>query len=96
MKRIIKVLFLGMIILFLIVFINRNNNYYENTNIIKEEAIKQFEKDLRDGKEIIPSHYITPKKDYNNKASIIGLKTSKIIEKIVKKTLNKMIRYIST
>ena len=96
MKRIIKVLFLGMIILFLIVFINRNNNYYENTNIIKEEAIKQFEKDLKEDKEIIPSHYITPKKDYNNKAALIGLKTSKIIEKIDKKTLNKMIRYIST
>ncbi len=96
MKRAIKGVFLVFVILFCIVFFNRNNNYYENTNIIGEEAILRFEKDLKEGKEIVPSHYMTPRKDYNNRASQIGLGISHVIEKVVNKTLKKFLHYIAS
>ena len=96
MKKVIKGVFLTMFLLFCVVFFNRGNNTYENENIIKEEAILQFEKDLKEGKEIIPSHYITPKKDYNNVASCTALSISHMIEWVVDKTLKKLLDYMTS
>lgn len=95
MKKIIKVLSLIIIVFFIIIYLNRNNNYYENKNILTNEAIERFEKDLKEGKEIIPSNYIEPEKNYNNKASKIVLKTSSIIETFVNKVIKKALEYIS-
>lgn len=81
-------------ILFLIAFLNKNNNDYANENILTEEAIIRFEEDLKEGKKIVPSNYITPKKEYNNKASKIGLQASNLIEKVVNKLLKKFIESI--
>lgn len=94
MKKVIKGVFIILFILFSVIFFNRKNNYYENENVIGEEAILQFEKDLKEGKEIIPSNYITPKKDYNNIASKIGLELSHMIELVVEKTLKKLLEYM--
>ena len=92
----LKITFILLILLFLLLFINQNNNgYYENPNILTNEAIARFEKDLKEGKEIIPSNYITPEKDYNNRASKLGLKCSMLIEKVVNKVLRRLIDYIS-
>ena len=95
MKKIIKVISLIIIVFFTITYLNRNNNYYENKNILTNEAIERFEKDLKEGKEIIPSNYIEPEKDYNNKVSKMVLKTSSIIEKFVNKVIKKVLEYIS-
>ena len=65
MKKIIKPIFMIIIILFFMVFINRNN-YYENRTVLSEKSIKQFELDLKEGKEINPSNYLTKEKNYNN------------------------------
>lgn len=94
MKKIIKISAYLIIILFLIVYINRNNNYYENKNILTPEAIARFERDLKEGKEITPSNYLPEEKNYNNKASTIALKTSSLIEKTVNKVLKKFIEYL--
>lgn len=91
MKKTIKLLFLVLVVLFLILFLDKNNHYYENEKILTDEAIARFEEDLKEGKEIVPSNYITEKKEYNNKASKIGLECSKIIEKIMNKLLKKFI-----
>lgn len=96
MKRIIKIITLVIIIFFIITYLNRNNNYYENKNILTTEAIARFERDLKEGKEILPSNYLEPEKNYNNKASSIALKTSSLIEKFVNKVLKKMIEYIAS
>jgi len=93
MKKTVKPLFMGIIILFLIVFMNRNN-YYENKTVLSETSIKQFEKDLQKGKTINPTNYLTKEKDYNNKATKGALEISKIIEKIVNKSLNKLFNYL--
>ena len=83
------------VVLFLITFINRNN-YYDNSNILSNNAIKQFEKDLQEGKNINPTNYIVKKKDYNNNLTRISLKISKIIETTFNKTLKKALKYIDS
>ena len=93
MKKIIKFIFICSIILFFLVFINRNN-YYDNERILTEESIKRFEKDLSKGKTINPRNYLTEKKNYNNHLSIFSMKISNTIEKIVNKSLIKVLNYI--
>ena len=95
MKKIVKILFIIVVVLFLITFINRNN-YYDNSIILSNNAIKQFEKDLQEGKNINPTNYIVKKKDYNNNLTRISLKISKIIETTFNKTLKKALKYIDS
>ena len=95
MKKIIKFTIIVTVILFLLTFINRNN-YYDNSNILSNNAIKQFEKDLQEGKNINPTNYIVKKKDYNNNLTRISLKISKIIETTFNKTLKKALKYIDS
>lgn len=88
MNKILKVVGILLVIMFFSIYFSRyNNSYYENKNILTEEAIVQFENDLKEGKTIKPSSYLKQEKDYDNKASSIGMKTSNIIEKSFKKTL---------
>lgn len=93
MKKTAKVIIFGIVILFIVVFLNRNN-YYENQKVLSEEAIKQFETDIKNGKDINPNNYITKEKNYNNKASKIGKEISSVIEYLVNKSLKKVINYL--
>ena len=93
MKKIIKGSLLIMIIIYIITFVNRNN-YYENTQVLSDNAIKHFEEDLKSGKEINPSNYLPKKKDYNNKTSLFFLKVSKTIENVVNCSLKKVLQYL--
>ena len=95
MKKIVKIVFLVIFVFFSIVFFSRGNISYENTNVIEKSAIMQFEKDLKDGKEIIPSHYITPRKDYSNRPSKFFFKISRGIEYVMNKTLKKLLKSLS-
>ena len=88
MNKTIKILGLLLVIMFLSVYFSRyNTNYYENRNVLTEEAILKFENDVKEGKNININSYLKEEKDYNNKLSTIGIKTSNIIEKSFKKTL---------
>ena len=94
MKKIAKLIFMILVIFFLVVYFGRNNIIVNQSRVLTEEAINQFEQDLKEGKEIIPSNYMPKKKDYNNKASEIGLKISKLIEKASNKILKKLLKSI--
>ena len=93
MKRIVKIFIIALFIMYLITFINRNN-YYESNQVLSDNAIRNFEEDLRNGKKINPSNYITKKKNYNNKISILFFNISKTIEKVVNRSLKKAIQYL--
>ena len=81
MNKTIKILGVILIIMFLSVYFSRyNTNYYENRNVLTEEAIVKFEQDIKEGKDISINTYLKEEKDYNNKASTIGLKLSQGIE----------------
>lgn len=90
MKKIIKGILVFLVVLFLIVYVNKDN-YYVEEQVISNEAIERFEKDIKEGKEIDPTNYMNPKKDYNNKISKTALKISSLIEKGVNKILNKLL-----
>lgn len=69
---------------------------YENENILTEEAIQQFEKDLQEGKEIKASNYITKKKNYENKLTRWSRKCSNVIDKMVNHLLKKLLSAIDS
>lgn len=76
----IFILFVG----YLVLYFSYKNGYYEDINSKKtrltEEKIKQFEEDVKKGKEIKVENYTTEViKNYNNRASSFGLFTSKVI-----------------
>ena len=88
MSKTIKLLGIILVIMFLSVYFSRyNTNYYENRNVLTEEAIVKFEQDIKEGKDISINTYLKEEKDYNNKASTIGLKLSQGIEIGFKKSL---------
>ncbi len=93
MKRIVKIFIIALFIMYLITFINRNN-YYESNQVLSDNAIRNFEEDLRNGKKINPSNYLPKKKNYNNKISILFFNISKTIEKVVNRSLKKAIQYL--
>ena len=85
----IWILFLG----FLVLYFAQAWGYYENLNSKKssltEEKIKQFEQDVKEGKEIKVENYVVDlKKDYGNNVSQFGLYTSKTFAKYFKKAMN--------
>lgn len=78
-----KLLVIILIVSFLSLYATTAGGYYEhqlsNKTILTEEAIKQFEKDVKDGKEIIASNYIQEEKNYSNKANIFANKLSNFL-----------------
>ena len=95
MNKVIKIILLIIMILFLsLYFSNYNNEYYETKTYLTEEAIKRYEKDLKDNKTITSNNYVPKEKDYNNKVSKIGLKSSNLLDKIINKSLKYIAKYI--
>lgn len=96
MNKLLKVIGLLIIIFFLSLYFSKySSNYYNDKTNLTEEAIKRYEKDLKEGKNINSSNYIIEEKNYNNKASIIGLKTSKLIENTFSYGLKHIIKYLN-
>ena len=88
MNKIIKLIIISVMILFLSLYFSRySTNYYEDKKEITNEAIKRYEEDLKQGIKINPSNYQEEEKNYDNKISKIGIKTSKLIEKSFEKGL---------
>lgn len=96
MKKILKVVSIIILILFFSIFFSRYNTYYENKKVLTDSAIKRFENDLKEGKEIVASNYIEPEKNYNNKISKIGLKASKVIESSFNKGMKFLMKYLES
>lgn len=90
--KILAVLF----ILYLSLTIAISSGYYEaklsEKATITDEAMKQFEEDVRAGKNVDIKDYLTDiKKDYSNGATKLGSDFSNIIEKFMSKGINELI-----
>ena len=77
------------------------SGYYDykeyNKMILTEEAMKKFEKDIEEGKDITLNDYIkTNTSDYTNKVSKLGLKTGKTIESFFKEGLGNIFKVVSS
>lgn len=97
MKIMFKVVICIIVILFFSLYFSKYSNfyYYENRKVLTDEAMEKFEKDLKAGKTIKLEDYIPKEKDYNNKASRLGLKTSNLIDKCFTKSLKLFAKYLS-
>ena len=96
MKKIFSIISIILVVVFLSLYFSKNNTeYYMNQKVLTEEAIERFENDLKEGKEINPNDYIPKEKDYNNKVSKLGLKTSNFVDKVFNKSLKLFAKYIS-
>lgn len=83
-KKILYLVFIILIISFLTIYLSGKTGYYEYSNnkktVFTEEKIKEFEKDIADGKNVNIKDYITDEsKDYSNKITDIGNDVSNII-----------------
>ena len=95
MNRIGKGVLQVLIILFLSLFLSKyNTNYNENKKVLTETAIAEYEKDLKEGKEILSQKYQVKEKNYNNSISKIGRSISSIIEKTFHQGFTYFMKYL--
>ena len=98
-KRLAEIIFGILVILFLGLYISQMTGYYQYTESKKttltEDAIKRFEEDIRNGKEIKAENYLEQETDYNNKLSTLGMKISKKKKKGFNKVMNSIFNEIS-
>lgn len=75
------------------------NGYYEYKEYSKmtltKDAMKRFEEDVKNGKDISINEYITDYKDYSNSVSNFGLKAGEKLEIIVNKCLGGVFKVLS-
>ena len=87
MNKFVKLLILSIFIIFLIMVFSSSGGYYEyelnKKSTLTQEAIKAFEQDVREGKEIdINDYLVNESKDYSNSFSKVGLNLSNKIGKL--------------
>ena len=96
-KRVFWYLFLSLFVIFIIIYFSSTNGYYEIENnskkVFTEEKIKQFEEDVKLGKKIDVNNYLNnEEKNYSNKITLLGDKTSYLITNsftiLIEKSLN--------
>lgn len=85
---------------FVILYLSQATGYYEYEQSRKtaftEEQIKQFEQDVKDGKEIDINTYLeNTNKDYQNNISRVTLNISEAISKYMKLGIEKMFEGIA-
>lgn len=80
-----KIIFYIILLVFTSLYVTSKTGYYEKNiskkTIITKEAIKEFEKDISEGKDVKLKDYINKEpKIYNNKYSNLGLKITKSVD----------------
>ena len=88
-SRIIIVLF----VIYITIYISQLTGYYEYKNyqkmVLTKEQIKQFEQDVKDGKNVKLNDYVVnTNKHYQTRLSKIGYDLSELISKTVNKGIN--------
>lgn len=93
-KNIIRFSFLAIFFFFLCLYLYQASNYYEYLNYkrtrINYTKMKEFEEDLKNGKDVTEKDYIDKDKTYSNTIYKIGMGTSNIIEK----SFNRIMKYL--
>ena len=100
LKKTFKTFISVCFITFMALFLSQNTGYmeYQNRKQVELTAkqIKEFEKDVADGKNIDLKDYLkTNDYNYQNKLSKIGLKISNITGDCVKKVVKKSFKILS-
>ena len=91
--------FLVLLIVFTALYLSEATGYYEyeqhRNMVLTNEKIKEFEQDVKDGKNIDIQNYIaTKKKDYSNSVSNLGLNISDTINSFITDGLNNLFKFL--
>ena len=94
MNKAIKFTFLGLLGIFLLLFVSYENGYYERINgekaLMTEEMIMKYEEDLANGIDVTKEDYSIKKNDYANLYTRTSLKVSNKVED----TIDSVIKFI--
>lgn len=98
--KIFKWCFSFLLVIYLTLYFSQLTGYYEYQNyekmVMTEEQIKQFEQDIKDGKEVdVKDYVVNIKKEYDNTFSNLGVTVSNFISNMVKNTVIKLFSGIS-
>lgn len=94
-----KFIFYSLLILFLFVYISGKTGYYEThlqkNTLLTNEAIKEFETDVAEGKAVDIKDYIKADvNDYRNMYSKIGFNLSKSIDVVLNDGVGKITEFL--
>ena len=98
--KIFKYVFVFLFIIFMTLYFSQLTGYYEYRNyqkmVMTEEQIKQFEQDIKDGKEVdIKDYTVNTVRNYENSFSNLGLNLSKLISGVVENGVIKLFSSIA-
>lgn len=101
LKRIFKSFVLLLFLGFTFLFFSSNNGYYEyqlkEKTFLTEEAVKKFEEDIKNGKNVDIDSYINKEdKNYDNGISKLNQKISNKISSLFSTTLKCFFKYITS
>ena len=93
-------IFFILFIVFLAIYIFSESGYYEfeqhNRMVLTETKIKEFENDIKEGKEIdIKNYIVNDKPNYENNISKIGYKLSTKLETFIQSSIEATFKFIS-
>ncbi len=100
-KKIFKVVFICLFLLFVFSYIIELTGYYEynlqNKTIMTNEAIAKFEKDIADGKNVREEDYVvSTEKDYTSTLTRTTNKVSIKVNKVLKKGIEGIFKIVGT
>lgn len=98
-KNLLPIIIIIFFSVFLILYISKEAGYYDykvhEKAIMTEEAIKKFENDIKEGKDVKSSDYLVYEYiDYSNKFTNAGYNIGNLIEKVMNKSLKKGVKII--
>ncbi len=91
-KKLLKAIFIIIVFIFAVVLVAEESGYYDSkirkNKTLTEEQIKQFEEDIKNGKNVdVKDYLLESNQDYSNNISKSIYKTSLELEKIFDKTI---------
>lgn len=99
MKKMVKYGFIGLVVLYLILYVSYENGYYERLNaekaLMTEEMIMKYEKDLANGVDVTKESYVIENNDYTNVYTRTSLDISKKFEKVIDSTIKFLFRKLN-
>ena len=97
--KIIKYIFYALFICFVIVYCTSMAGYYEYQQrqrvVLTEKKIKQFEEDIKKGKNIDVDDYIEEKESFDHAPKRLGVKISEVISKYTRKGIESTFKMLN-
>lgn len=95
-----RLIILILVFLFFVLYFMQVSGYNEyarnRENMLTEEEIKQYEKDITEGKDVSVNDYLHKDKyNYENKVSRLGLDLSYLIENVFNKGMNAFFKVLN-